>query len=86
MWKLPGVPLEWFPWNDYVYTNVRLMPVGFSYTTALSQWEALQTKSGHTVNVLNFLSAELTFAPESTIARASTDSLVVLPADQTMSR
>jgi hypothetical protein len=59
----PAFRWKWFPWNDYVYTNVRLMPVGFSYTTALSQWEALQTKSGHTVNVLNFLSAELTFAP-----------------------
>ena len=58
----PAFRWKWFPWNDFVYTNFRLIPIGFSYTTALSQWEALQTKLGHTSHVLNFLVAELTFA------------------------
>jgi hypothetical protein len=62
----PAFRWKWFPWNDYVYTNLRVVPIGFSYTTALSQWEALQTGLGHTAHVLNFLVAELTFAPGST--------------------
>jgi hypothetical protein len=59
----PAFRWKWFPWNDYLYTNLRLIPFGFSYNNALSQWEALQTELGQTAHVLNFLVAELTFAP-----------------------
>jgi hypothetical protein len=61
----PAFRWKWYPWNDYVYTNLRFAPFGFSYTTAISQWEALQTDTG-TAKVLNFLLAELTLAPSPT--------------------
>jgi len=60
---VPGVRWKWFPWNDYIYTNLRVGPVGVSYDTSISRVEAAETKGGRTSQFLSALEEEVTFAP-----------------------
>lgn len=59
---LPMVRWKAFPWNDYLYTNVRLGLTGPSYVSEISPWEI--SKSGNRVGskFLNFLVPEITFS------------------------
>ena len=60
---IPEFRWKWFPWNNYLYTNVRLGPLGASYTTGLSAEEASDTAGNHTSRFLNLDVFEWTFAP-----------------------
>lgn len=57
--------LRWtaFPWNDYVFTNVRLGLLGASYATGVSSWERANSGVGHGSRFLNYLLIEATLAP-----------------------
>jgi hypothetical protein len=59
----PMLRWNWFPWNNYVYTTFGLGPLGFSYTTQLSQWEATQVRNDRTTQFMNYGVEDLTFAP-----------------------
>ncbi len=54
--------LRWssFPWNDYLQTDLRLGPLGFSYTTTVSPLEL--GPEGNGSRTLNFLMIELAFS------------------------
>jgi hypothetical protein len=60
---IPEFRWKWFPWNNWIYTNVRLGPLGASYTTGLSVEEASDTIGNHTSRFLNLDVFEWTFAP-----------------------
>jgi len=60
---LPELRWKWFPWNDFIYTNARIGPLGVSYTTGLSRLEASDCANEHTSKFLNLDVAEWTFAP-----------------------
>ncbi len=52
-----------FPWNEYLYTNLRVGPLGTSYVNSISSWEQENSDNGRGSRFLNFLVSELTFAP-----------------------
>lgn len=58
----PFLRWTWFPWNNLVYTNVRLGIVGLSYATAISPYERLNSGNMNGSNVLHFLAPEVTFS------------------------
>ena len=60
---LPMFRWKWFPWNNFVYTTLRMGPFGASYTTVISALEASETAGLHTARYLNLYIAEWTFAP-----------------------
>lgn len=60
---VPELRWKWFPWNNYLYTNFRIGPLGASYDTSISRLEASETKGGRTSQFLNALAEEVTFAP-----------------------
>jgi hypothetical protein len=56
--------LRWkrLPWNDCLYTNVRLGLLGLSYASGISGWEQQSSATGRGSRVLNLVIPELTFA------------------------
>lgn len=65
-WEFNLIPMArwtWLPWNNFVYTNIRLGLLGASYTTGVSDWEKLNTSNHTGSRYLNFLVTEITFAP-----------------------
>jgi hypothetical protein len=52
-----------FPWNEHLYTNLRVGPLGASYVNSISSWEQENSENGRGSRFLNFLVSELTFAP-----------------------
>jgi hypothetical protein len=65
---VPGLRWKWFPWNNYVYTNFRIGPIGASYDTSISRLEASESKGGRTSQFLSALEEEVTFAPSANSA------------------
>lgn len=64
-WDFGVVPMfRWksFPWNDYLYTNLRAGPFGASYTTGISNFERFNSGNRKGSQFLNFLVPELTFS------------------------
>ena len=59
----PTFRWKWFPWNNYVYTTLRVGPFGLSYATKVSDLERAQVTYGHSANLLNSTLVEWTFAP-----------------------
>lgn len=59
---LPMVRWKAFPWNDYLYTNLRLGLVGASYVSDISPWELKNSGNRTGSRFLNFLVPELTFS------------------------
>jgi hypothetical protein len=59
---LPMVRWKAFPWNNYLYTNVRLGLVGASYVSDISPWELKNSGNRTGSRFLNFLVPELTFS------------------------
>lgn len=55
--------LRWkrLPWNDCVYTNVRLGLLGVSYASGISSWEKQSSATGRGSRFLNLVITELTF-------------------------
>jgi len=65
-WEFDLAPImrwRWFPWNDYVYTNLRLGLLGASYVTEISRYERAFDANGHGSRILNWILYEFTFAP-----------------------
>ena len=58
--------LRWsaFPWNRYLYTNLRASVLGSSYTTGVSPWERQNSGNDKGSNYLQFGALELTFAAD----------------------
>lgn len=69
----PVVRWKQFPWNEYLYTNLRVGLVGASYVNSISSWEQENSDNGRGSRFLNFLVPELTFA---SAADASWESLI----------
>ena len=69
--------LRWqsFPWNDVIYTNLRVSQLGLSYATGVSPWERKNSGNEQGSNFLQFAAAELTFAPN---ARSRVESYIGL--------
>ena len=63
---VPSVRWTWFPWNAWVYTNIRIGALGPSFTTADSQLEAYNTLNNYTRRWLSGGLFEWTFAPAAT--------------------
>ena len=64
-WEVVLAPfLRWtsFPWNKYLYTNVRFSALGPSYVAGHSAWELQNSGNNHGSNLLQYGSLELTFA------------------------
>ena len=59
----PTLRWKWFPWNDYVYTNLRFGPLGISYVTAIPTIEFKHSLNGKDSQLLNALVWEITLAP-----------------------
>lgn len=59
----PTFRWKWFPWNNYVYTNLRVGPFGLSYATKVSDLERTQVENYHSAKLLNSTIVEWTFAP-----------------------
>lgn len=59
----PTFRWKWFPWNDYVYTNLRIGPFGVSYATQIPNLELEYSVNHRDSKVLNAFVYELTFAP-----------------------
>ena len=57
--------LRWqsFPWNDVLYTNLRVSQLGLSYATGVSPWERKNSGNDRGSNFLQSAGVELTFAP-----------------------
>jgi len=55
--------LRWsaFPWNRYLYTNVRVSALGLSYTTGVSAWERQNSGQDRGSNLLQFGAIEVAF-------------------------
>ncbi len=58
----PIVRWTWFPWNRYLYTNVRVAALGISYVTGVSAWERDTSGNNRGSNVLQFGAVELAFS------------------------
>jgi hypothetical protein len=68
-WDFGLIPMfRWtkFPWNDYLYTNFRIGPVGVDYVTGISPWELHWAGNDHGSRWLNYLALELDFRPSAT--------------------
>jgi hypothetical protein len=64
-WDFGIVPMaRWmsFPWNKYLYTNLRIGAGGVSYVTGISQWELQNSENDKGSRFLHFLVTELTFS------------------------
>ena len=59
----PVLRWTWFPWNNWIYTNLRYGALGPSVTTELSNLEARGTVNKQTSYFLAGGVEELTFAP-----------------------
>lgn len=57
---LPMLRWRLFPWNETVYTNFRVGPLGVSYTMGDSQWEVRDDGTGQRLQ--NFMVFEITVA------------------------
>lgn len=57
-----------FPWNHWLYTNLRVAPLGLSYVNSISEWEAKSAaKVDHKGSrLLNFFTVEWTFKSAAT--------------------
>ena len=58
----PFVRWTAFPWNRYLYTNVRASALGLSYVTGVSAWERQNSGQDRGSNLLQFGALEMTFA------------------------
>ena len=66
-WDFGIIPMarwKYFPWNDYVYTNLRVGLIGVSYVTGISPWELHWSGNGHGSQFLNYLAVEVDVAPK----------------------
>jgi hypothetical protein len=59
---LPMLRWRWFPWNEYLYTNLRLGLIGASWVSDVSPWERQNSGNRKGSRYLNFLVPELTFS------------------------
>lgn len=59
----PTFRWKWFPWNNFIYTNFRVGPLGISYATKVTSFEISQLESNHSNKLLNSTIIEWTFAP-----------------------
>ena len=65
-WEFGFVPtFRWtsFPWNDFLYTNVRVGPVGVNYATDVSAWELHWAGNNHGSRWLNYFLVEIDVRP-----------------------
>ena len=65
-WDFGIIPMaRWkaFPWNKYVYTNVRLGLVGVDFVTGVSPWERHWAGNDHGSELLNYLAFEVDLKP-----------------------
>jgi hypothetical protein len=60
---IPTARWKWFPWNNLVYTNMRLGLIGVSYVTGVSRWEMQNSGNNKGSKFLNLLIPEVTFSP-----------------------
>ena len=60
---IPMARWKWFPWNRFVYTNLRVGLFGASYVTGISQRELASSGNGKGSRFLNLLIPELTVSP-----------------------
>jgi hypothetical protein len=58
-----------FPWNRYLYTNVRLGALGLSYTSGVSAWERQNSGNSRGSNFLQFGAMEVSFAASANARR-----------------
>lgn len=58
----PFVRWTSFPWNRFLYTNVRLGALGLSYTSGVSVWERQNSGDNRGSNFLQFGAMEVSFA------------------------
>jgi hypothetical protein len=58
----PFVRWTWFPWNRFLYTNVRVGALGLSYTSGVSAWERQNSGNNRGSNFLQFGAMEVSFA------------------------
>ena len=58
----PVVRWTSFPWNRYLYTNVRVAAMGISYVTGVSAWERENSGNDRGSNLLQFGALEIAFA------------------------
>lgn len=58
----PFVRWTWFPWNRFLYTNVRVGALGLSYTSGVSTWERQNSGNNRGSNFLQFGAMEVSFA------------------------
>jgi hypothetical protein len=68
-WDFGVVPtFRWtkFPWNDYLFTNFRIGPVGVDYVTGVSPWELHWAHNDRGSRFLNYFLVELDFKPSET--------------------
>ncbi len=68
-WDFGLIPMfRWtaFPWNDFIYTNFRIGPVGVDYVTGISPWELHWAGNDHGSRFLNYLALEFDFKPSAT--------------------
>jgi len=70
---LPMLRWKLFPWNRWVYTNLRLGLLGVSYASGISSYERQSSKNDRGSKFLNLVIPELTFAPS---ASSSTEFFV----------
>jgi hypothetical protein len=59
---IPMARWKWFPWNRFVYTNLRVGLLGASYATGVSPRELASSGNDKGSRFLNFLVPELTFS------------------------
>jgi len=67
---IPMLRWKQLPWNEWVYTNIRLGLLGLSYTSGISGYERQSSDDGRGSRFLNLVIPELTFARN---AHASTE-------------
>jgi hypothetical protein len=59
---LPMLRWKLFPWNRWLYTNLRLGLLGVSYASSVSSYERQSSKNDRGSRFLNLVIPELTFA------------------------
>jgi hypothetical protein len=62
----PVLRWTWFPWNQWVYTNLRVGPLGVSYATDVTPWELHWAGNDHGSRWLNLFTVEIDFRPAET--------------------
>lgn len=66
-WDFGIIPMarwKYFPWNDYLYTNLRVGLIGVSYVTGISPWELHWSGNDRGSQFLNYLAVEVDVAPK----------------------